>query len=112
MLNEEMKQQAIDYADIVDDMVDPRIMITPVLTATKDEWRKIIFSLLDLVNAIQNKANLPINLHVIDANDDLQETLIAIDVENEEKAALKDGTRPDDAVVLEEEEFINDVRYD
>ena len=69
MLNEQIKKEAIELTNSTKDMIIPVILISPITTATSDEWKKIFYAFLDLKEAIQNKICIPISLAAVEGND-------------------------------------------
>jgi hypothetical protein len=84
-VNEQVKQEAIELAYEANNMIDPRIIISPVLTLTIDEWKRVLVAFLELKTAISNKLNNSITLNILDANDDISESLINIDLAEDEE---------------------------
>jgi hypothetical protein len=83
VLSDEMKKKATDMATLTMDMSDPRIIITPIVTVTYVEWKQILYAFEDLRNSIQEKTNISLALNVIDGDDDLKESLLTIDEEDD-----------------------------
>ena len=83
VLSNEMKKKATDMATLTMDMSDPRIIITPIVTVIYVEWKQILYAFEDLRNSIQEKTNICLSLNVIDGDDDLHESLLTIDEEDD-----------------------------
>jgi hypothetical protein len=71
MLNEEIKKYSIEGAEATKDMVDPKILVSPVFTLNEDEWKRVIYSFVSLASSLQDKLNIPFVIRVIDADDEM-----------------------------------------
>ena len=79
-MDETTKQEAIELAHEADNMNDPRIIISPIFPTTVDEWKRILAAFIELKTAISEKTNSPIVLSLIDAYNDINESLLHIDI--------------------------------
>lgn len=71
MLDKEIEEDANGMADISQDMEIPMILIGPLMNTTKEEWRRITYSFLALKKALEEKMKLPIQMGMIDCNNDV-----------------------------------------
>jgi hypothetical protein len=89
MINEVIKQESIELAHEADNMITPSIVISPLLTITVEEWKRVIYSFIDLKNAISEKLKVSFTLNIIDFDDhDAIETLINIDRDEDQEQDL------------------------
>jgi len=98
MLDEEMKKFAIENAIATSDMVDPKILISPMFTLQEDEWKRVIYSFTSLAASLQDKLNTPFLVRIIDAD-------------NEMNVSLDDGAAPGEEFntdMVEKEEPLNE----
>jgi hypothetical protein len=103
VLDEIIKQKSIEMAKHIISMSDPRIIISPIMSLSDDNWKNILYTFNYLIKSIQKTTNMVLVLNVIDGDDELSESLLDVDDEEYDFPIITD---------LENEVGTSDIRID